>query len=125
MAAQRVGLPRIWLPAIADQFPDAGSGARCGQFRKTPVRARRDRPADGRLRLAADGAHQHRQPRRKPALAGCVAVNAALDWISSPANALRGELAIPGDKSVSHRAIMLAAIAEGTSRIRGFLEGAD
>ncbi|HET6914130.1 MAG TPA: 3-phosphoshikimate 1-carboxyvinyltransferase [Rhodanobacteraceae bacterium] len=52
-------------------------------------------------------------------------MSATLDWISWPAGALRGELGIPGDKSVSHRAIMLGAIAEGTSRIRGFLEGAD
>jgi len=39
--------------------------------------------------------------------------------------ALRGALRVPGDKSVSHRAIMLAALAEGTSRISGFLEGED
>jgi len=32
---------------------------------------------------------------------------------------------VPGDKSVSHRALMLSALAEGTSRIRGFLEGED
>jgi 3-phosphoshikimate 1-carboxyvinyltransferase len=32
---------------------------------------------------------------------------------------------VPGDKSVSHRAVMLGAIAEGTTRIRGFLEGED
>ncbi len=32
---------------------------------------------------------------------------------------------VPGDKSVSHRALMLAAIAEGDSHIRGFLEGED
>jgi 3-phosphoshikimate 1-carboxyvinyltransferase len=38
---------------------------------------------------------------------------------------LSGDVQIPGDKSVSHRALMLAAIAEGTSRIRGFLEGED
>jgi 3-phosphoshikimate 1-carboxyvinyltransferase len=38
---------------------------------------------------------------------------------------LRGSLAVPGDKSVSHRAVMLAAIADGTSRIAGFLEGGD
>lgn len=48
-----------------------------------------------------------------------------LDWISSPAGALRGEVAVPGDKSVSHRALMLGAIAEGTTHIRGFLESAD
>ncbi|HXS72880.1 MAG TPA: 3-phosphoshikimate 1-carboxyvinyltransferase [Rhodanobacteraceae bacterium] len=52
-------------------------------------------------------------------------MNARLDWISAPASALHGEIEIPGDKSVSHRAIMLAAIAEGRSRIHGFLEGAD
>jgi len=32
---------------------------------------------------------------------------------------------VPGDKSISHRALMLTAIAEGTSHIRGFLEGED
>ncbi|HKU79812.1 MAG TPA: 3-phosphoshikimate 1-carboxyvinyltransferase, partial [Rhodanobacteraceae bacterium] len=32
---------------------------------------------------------------------------------------------MPGDKSVSHRAVMLSALADGTSRIRGFLEGED
>jgi 3-phosphoshikimate 1-carboxyvinyltransferase len=32
---------------------------------------------------------------------------------------------VPGDKSISHRSIMLAAIAEGETRISGFLEGAD
>lgn len=47
------------------------------------------------------------------------------DWISAPAGPLRGELRVPGDKSISHRAIMLAALAEGTSRISGFLEGED
>lgn len=48
-----------------------------------------------------------------------------LDWIASPAKGLHGELAAPGDKSVSHRAVMLSALAEGTSRIAGFLEGED
>ncbi len=38
---------------------------------------------------------------------------------------LRGRLRVPGDKSISHRAIMLGAIAEGTTRIQGFLSGAD
>ncbi len=52
-------------------------------------------------------------------------MSATLDWIGSPADALRGDITVPGDKSVSHRAIMLAAIAEGASRINGFLEGAD
>ncbi|TWG88197.1 3-phosphoshikimate 1-carboxyvinyltransferase [Luteimonas sp. J16] len=47
------------------------------------------------------------------------------DWIATRGTPLRGEIAVPGDKSVSHRAIMLASIAEGTSRIEGFLEGED
>ncbi len=38
---------------------------------------------------------------------------------------LRGELALPGDKSVSHRALMLATLAAGESRIRGAGDGAD
>jgi 3-phosphoshikimate 1-carboxyvinyltransferase len=48
-----------------------------------------------------------------------------IDWTSTPAGPLRGALRIPGDKSISHRAIMLAALAQGTSRITGFLEGED
>ncbi|KGQ19409.1 3-phosphoshikimate 1-carboxyvinyltransferase [Lysobacter dokdonensis DS-58] len=47
------------------------------------------------------------------------------DWFASAGGPLRGELQVPGDKSVSHRAIMLAALADGTSRIEGFLEGED
>jgi 3-phosphoshikimate 1-carboxyvinyltransferase len=48
-----------------------------------------------------------------------------LDWSSRPGRPLHGSVRVPGDKSVSHRALMLAAIAEGASRIRGFLEGED
>ncbi|HTI95839.1 MAG TPA: 3-phosphoshikimate 1-carboxyvinyltransferase [Rudaea sp.] len=48
-----------------------------------------------------------------------------IHWISAPAGPLRGDAGVPGDKSVSHRAIMLAALAQGTSRITGFLEGED
>ena len=40
-------------------------------------------------------------------------------------NAIRGEITVPGDKSISHRAIMLGSVCEGTSRIEGFLNGAD
>lgn len=40
-------------------------------------------------------------------------------------NALKGELTIPGDKSISHRAIMLGSLAEGTTEISNFLQGAD
>ncbi|MCD6581741.1 MAG: 3-phosphoshikimate 1-carboxyvinyltransferase [Desulfuromusa sp.] len=42
-----------------------------------------------------------------------------------PATGLRGELVVPGDKSISHRAIMFASLAQGESRIRGLLRGED
>jgi len=37
----------------------------------------------------------------------------------------RGELSVPGDKSISHRAAMFAALATGVSRVRGFLHAED
>ena len=40
-------------------------------------------------------------------------------------NGLKGEIIVPGDKSMSHRAIMLASLADGKSEISGFLEGED
>ncbi|UNK43881.1 3-phosphoshikimate 1-carboxyvinyltransferase [Luteimonas sp. S4-F44] len=49
----------------------------------------------------------------------------AARWSATAGAPLRGELDVPGDKSVSHRAIMLASLADGTSRITGFLEGED
>ncbi len=52
-------------------------------------------------------------------------MSARLDWSSRPGRPLHGSVRVPGDKSVSHRALMLAAIAEGESCIRGFLEGED
>ena len=38
---------------------------------------------------------------------------------------LKGRIAIPGDKSISHRSLMLSALAVGTSRVTGLLEGHD
>lgn len=43
----------------------------------------------------------------------------------TPAKRLRGEVQIPGDKSISHRGIMLGSLAEGTTELSGFLDGAD
>jgi len=40
-------------------------------------------------------------------------------------NGLKGEITVPGDKSMSHRAIMLASLADGKSEISGFLDGED
>lgn len=38
---------------------------------------------------------------------------------------LKGELTVPGDKSISHRAVMFGALAEGLTEVEGFLPGAD
>ena len=40
-------------------------------------------------------------------------------------NGLRGEVTIPGDKSISHRSVMFGALADGLTEIHGFLQGAD
>jgi 3-phosphoshikimate 1-carboxyvinyltransferase len=56
---------------------------------------------------------------------GAASGSARQDWIAHAGQPLRGSVRVPGDKSVSHRAIMLAALAEGTTRISGFLEGED
>ncbi len=42
-----------------------------------------------------------------------------------PGGALQGTLRVPGDKSISHRSIMLGSLAEGTTHVSGFLEGED
>jgi 3-phosphoshikimate 1-carboxyvinyltransferase len=47
------------------------------------------------------------------------------DFIVEPSTGIAGRLRVPGDKSISHRALMLGAIASGTTRITGFLEGED
>ena len=48
-----------------------------------------------------------------------------LSFVVEPGGALRGRVRVPGDKSISHRAIMLGALAEGRTAISGFLEGED
>jgi 3-phosphoshikimate 1-carboxyvinyltransferase len=46
-------------------------------------------------------------------------------FAAHPASEVSGTLAVPGDKSISHRALMLAGIAEGRSDVRGFLASED
>ncbi|MFZ1642366.1 MAG: 3-phosphoshikimate 1-carboxyvinyltransferase [Candidatus Contendobacter sp.] len=48
-----------------------------------------------------------------------------LTLVVEPGGALRGRIRVPGDKSISHRAIMFGALAEGITTITGFLEGED
>ncbi len=49
----------------------------------------------------------------------------AVTWRVEPGGSLSGRIRVPGDKSISHRSIMFGAIAEGVTRISGFLEGED
>ena len=44
---------------------------------------------------------------------------------SHSCNSLNGSIKVPGDKSISHRSIMLGSIANGVTNISGFLEGED
>ena len=46
-------------------------------------------------------------------------------FIASPALTLSGELKVPGDKSISHRSIMLGSLSHGITKVSGFLEGED
>ena len=48
-----------------------------------------------------------------------------INYKISPGGKLTGRFSVSGDKSISHRALMLSAIAEGQSRITGFLDGED
>ena len=61
-----------------------------------------------------------------PAIVARPAGRAAADVVVvTPATRLRGELRLPGDKSISHRGLMLALLARGDSRIEGAGDGAD
>ena len=51
--------------------------------------------------------------------------NSRIDYIASPISNLSGKLTIPGDKSISHRAIIFGAIAEGETMISGLLDSED
>src|ERR1700737_2821565 len=80
---------------------------------------------------------------RRSCMTTAIALTAATAWASSsrrarmlrtdvesahivePATSVAGELRVPGDKSIAHRALMLAAMAQGESRIDGLPEGED
>ena len=62
--------------------------------------------------LGVDRADRAREPAPRP-------------LISSAAGPLTGNCAVPGDKSISHRVLMLGALAIGETRVRGLLESAD
>jgi 3-phosphoshikimate 1-carboxyvinyltransferase len=48
-----------------------------------------------------------------------------MQFICNPGGRVNGSLRVPGDKSISHRSIILSSIAQGTSNVSGFLQGED
>ena len=46
-----------------------------------------------------------------------------VDYLVQPGGKLTGRVRVPGDKSISHRSVMLGSLAEGTTRVTGLLEG--
>ncbi|MEZ5499484.1 MAG: 3-phosphoshikimate 1-carboxyvinyltransferase [Steroidobacteraceae bacterium] len=53
------------------------------------------------------------------------AMGSGPNWLVTPATEISGSLSVPGDKSISHRALMLGGIADGCSTITGLLRGED
>lgn len=75
--------------------------------------ARADYGRDGAGQLAFKGRFERIQD------------DAVSKLVSKPAPALKGHVTVPGDKSISHRALMIGASAVGETQIRGLLEGED
>ncbi len=48
-----------------------------------------------------------------------------IDYLLQPGGTVTGTIRVPGDKSISHRSIMLGSLAEGVTEVDGFLEGED
>jgi 3-phosphoshikimate 1-carboxyvinyltransferase len=48
-----------------------------------------------------------------------------IDYVAQPGGRLAGRLRVPGDKSISHRSVMLGSLAEGVTEVSGLLEGED
>lgn len=51
--------------------------------------------------------------------------NASSAYIITPSTTIQGKFTVPGDKSISHRSIMFGSLAQGVTKVTGFLEGED
>ena len=102
----------LWADIFRAEPRAASRRARA--LRGGPAPLARSRGA-GRFRGARGGA---RARARGP---GEARVNAVVH----PVRRLAGAISVPGDKSVSHRAALLAAVADGATEVQGFLEGED
>src|SRR5438552_15582756 len=76
--------------------------------------------------MMARGRCTRLSPQRRRSETGSLSQKLPMaDWKIRRAPTLHAELTVPGDKSISHRAIMLAALANGTGQISGFLPSED
>src|SRR5439155_19624980 len=87
-----------------------GGAARCSRARRRGGRGRPRARGAGRAGVP---------PVRTPAGMSALTVD------GRPAGGVRGRLRMPGDKSISHRALLLAALADGTSTVTGLSSGDD
>jgi 3-phosphoshikimate 1-carboxyvinyltransferase len=51
--------------------------------------------------------------------------NSSVSFIAGPGGSVVGDLRVPGDKSISHRAVILSSISDGVTKVKGFLQGED
>lgn len=79
------------------------------------------------LAMSANTAYSTVQPNLDETTmsADTQAAQANPTFVVNPGGTVKGEVRLPGDKSISHRSIMLGALAEGTTKVEGFLEGED
>ena len=52
-------------------------------------------------------------------------MTSSLTFVAGPGGSVHGRLRVPGDKSISHRSIMLGSLADGVTKVTGFLDGDD
>src|SRR5882672_4413744 len=64
-------------------------------------------------------------PGRRLSSGGAEGLALQRSFAAAPARKVGGSLRVPGDKSISHRSLMLSAIARGRSRVSGFLDSED
>ena len=94
-------------------------------FQRALADLRKDVQTDNKesllLRLRKSRAYRHSFDENK----GPVTTKKEYDYIGSPCSALQGEIGVAADKSISHRAVMLGAIAKGITQVHNFLSASD
>src|ERR1043166_1898751 len=88
-------------------------------------RARRGGAASGRERARRQGLFSESPPMPNDSAHSAAAARPQSLAAARPAKPLSGRVAVPGDKSISHRALMLGGLAVGRTAVRGLLEGED